>query len=224
MPTSPDIVTRRRAIQSLGVATLVVLGAAALYPGSGGSPDVPAPAPSEPVAQPWRDFVIPATDASIEINPTGAEQRPLIGLKELYIITSGKVPFIAIGGVFDRMTNQSQKDLVAGLTAFQPVNTPFSPRPVTFRPLAVSENEAEDVVLFTGDAAYQLKDRTQGRIMKDPAMFDIVRRPEAGARFALVLGQGITQFRQTPSPLSYVSVSFEFEKLKGNPVKPGSII
>jgi hypothetical protein len=208
-------VSRRRVVSSIGLGILIVAGAAVLYPGN------PVASPAEQ----WRDIVVPATDALTPVNPVASESRPYTGLRELYVVSTDRIPFVAVAGIFDSSVDRDgRRANRPGLLSFQTLTTPFNPENVPVRPLRVREHEAEQVLEFAGEAAVWVREETGGRFMQGATMFDIVRRPDSQGRFALVMGEGIVDRNRTPSPLSYVTVGFRFENFAPKPLNTGPLV
>ena len=180
--------------------------------GSISGPVLPSSAQKEistgaPEVKDWAELIIPR-GCITSIDNADLFQFPYIGLKELYFLTSSKVPLVAVCSIWDKDEVDSRSG--RGRLGFHPVSDPFIPdfdKAISgIRNLSVEEGKR-----FIKNAIENIDLQKKGELQSLMFTFQAVPRPSPELRTVLVFGKDFVRHKSKPSPVSFLAIKFFFE-------------
>jgi hypothetical protein len=174
------------------------------------NPSEASPNPTSTQVSQWKRVEVPAADRMMKID-VYTDQRPPIGLTELYLAVSGSIGGVVIAGVFGSNARRtpSSEDRIFGL---QIIKEPFK---VNLAEIRVGDGNLSEIVAFAKEAVPAIDNFSGGLLRRESSMIGVIPRPPGGARYALVFEEGIAEYKGSPTFQSHLGISFGFEQQRG---------
>ncbi|MBI2601392.1 hypothetical protein HYW42_05595 [Candidatus Daviesbacteria bacterium] len=213
----PERISRRTFI----IGSLATAGAAAGY-FLGRELTQPPQTTERAPTENWTEVVIPTRDGTVWINGAKDKQNPPIGIDTVYVVTrnSSIRGGFAVVVLFDPNTTKTPPNSrleLKGNLKFQPITDPFeideaNPNPNDYKPWTRQQE-----LNLTAYALDNIASRVPRERILGNSVVRIFPRPDPFLHLALVFGEGHIEYNGKPSPKSYLSYRFRFEKEPASP-------
>lgn len=172
--------------------------------------------PVYPDPKTWKEYRVPfENETVVRLSNVDKGAIPDIGLKDLYIVPSARIPIVAVflewNVGFRQLINEGRKTV-----GFQPVGNNFTPDIDKTESLSKNLITSPEVFKFEKDSTDQvlvLRRYLGVPSSENPGRRIVLPRPIDSRVYTIVFREGLVEHNGQKSPQSFLSVKLSFDRI-----------